>query len=407
MYNKIKRNKIMKILRRNKYMNELYSLKNTPDIKIITGVRRCGKSFLMNMFIDEIKQIEPNSNIVRINFNDFENEYLKDYKTLHEYIMTKYVKGKNNYLFIDEIQLCSQFELAINSVHNKMIYDIYLSGSNAFLLSSDLATLFTGRYMEVEVYPFSFQEFKQYFDEDDIYLAFDKYLEYGGFSGSYVYQDNDNKRVDYINNIIDVTILKDIIKRYSVSNEGCLNKIVSYLMDNVSNLTTANGISKYLTSQGFKIDHKTVDNYLNYLCNAFIFYKIKRYDIKGKTYLLTNEKYYLVDNGARIARLGHRNIDYGRIFENIVAIELLRRGYELYVGKLYQNEIDFIALKGNEKLYIQVSDNISDESTLEREIKPLRQIKDQYPKILIANTKSPDYDIEGIHVFNLVSWLLS
>ena len=397
----------MKILRRNKYMNDLYSLKNTPDIKIITGVRRCGKSFLMNMFIDEIKQIEPNSNIVRINFNDIENEYLKDYKKLHEYIMAKYVKGKLNYLFIDEIQMCSNFELAINSVHNKMIYDIYLSGSNAFLLSSDLATLFTGRYMEVEVYPFSFQEFKQYFDEDDIYLAFDKYLEYGGFSGSYVYQDNDNKRVAYINNIIDVTILKDIIKRYSVSNEGCLNKIVSYLMDNISNLTTANGISKYLTSQGFKIDHKTVDNYLSYLCNAFIFYKIKRYDIKGKTYLLTNEKYYLVDNGARIARLGHRNIDYGRIFENIVAIELLRRGYELYVGKLYQNEIDFIALKGNEKLYIQVSDNISDESTLEREIKPLRQIKDQYPKILIANTKAPNYDIEGIHVLDLVSWLLS
>ena len=396
----------MKLIRRNEYMDDLYSLKNTPDIKIITGVRRCGKSYLMNMYIEELQKSEPESNFVRINFNDFENEELKDYKKLHEYIMDNYKNDKTNYLFIDEVQMCRNFEIAINSIHNKMIYDIYLTGSNAFLLSSDLATFFTGRYMEIEVFPFSFKEFKEYFDESDDYNLFQKYTEIGGFPGSYIYNQSD-KKLNYVNNVIDVVILKDIIKRNAVSNEATMNKIVSFLMDNISNLTTSNRIANYLTSQGLKIDHKTVDNYLKYLCKAFVFYKVKRYDIKGQTYLQTNDKYYLVDTSARMARLGHRNLDYGRVYENIVAIELLRRGYELYVGKLYQKEVDFVALKGNEKIYIQVSDNISQKETLERELAPLRQIKDAYPKILIANTRLPDYDIEGIKIFDLTKWLLS
>lgn len=396
----------MKLIRRNKYMDDLYSLKNTPDIKIITGVRRCGKSFLMNMFIDELKISEPESNILRINFNDFENNELMDYKKLHAYIMDNYKKDKINYLFIDEVQMCKNFEVTINSIHNKMIYDIYLTGSNAFLLSSDLATLFTGRYMEVEVFPFSFKEFVEYFDFNDNYNAFEKYVEYGGFPGSFIYEDA-SKKTNYINNVIDVVILKDIIKRNGVSDEAIMNKIVSFLMDNISNLTTSNKIANYLTSQGLKIDHKTVDNYLEYLCRAFVFYKVKRYNIKGQTYLQTNDKYYLVDTSARAARLGHRNLDVGRVYENIVAIELLRRGYELYVGKLYQKEIDFVAIKGNEKIYIQVSDNITAKDTLERELEPLRKIKDAYSKVLIANTRFSNYDIEGIKVLDLTKWLLS
>ena len=396
----------MKLIRRNKYMDDLYSLKNTPDIKIITGVRRCGKSFLMNMFIDELKISEPESNILRINFNDFENNELMDYKKLHAYIMDNYKKDKINYLFIDEVQMCKNFEVTINSIHNKTIYDIYLTGSNAFLLSSDLATLFTGRYMEVEVFPFSFKEFVEYFDFNDDYNAFEKFVEYGGFPGSFVYEDA-SKKTNYINNVIDVVILKDIIKRNGVSDEANMNKIVSFLMDNISNLTTSNKIANYLMSQGLKIDHKTVDNYLEYLCRAFVFYKVKRYDIKGQTYLQTNDKYYLVDTSARVARLGHRNLDVGRAYENIVAIELLRRGYELYVGKLYQKEIDFVAIKGNEKIYIQVSDNITAKDTLERELEPLRKIKDAYPKVLIANTRFSNYDLEGIKVLDLTKWLLS
>lgn len=396
----------MKLIRRDKYMDDLFSVKNTPDIKIITGVRRCGKSFLMNAFIEELKKKEPDANIVRINFNDIEDEHLKDYKALHEYVMNRYQEDKANYLFIDEVQMCPNFELAVNSIRTKMIYDIYLTGSNAFLLSSDLATLFTGRYIEIEVFPFSFKEFKAYFDDQDDYKAFEKYVDYGGFAGSYLYADNSKRRA-YINNVIDVVILKDIIRRNSVNNEDVMNRIVSFLMDNISNLTTSNGIANYLTSKGSKIDHKTVDNYLNYLCRAFIFYKVKRYDIKGKTTLLTKDKYYLVDVGARTARLGHRNLDTDRVFENIVAIELLRRGYELYVGKLYQKEVDFVAMRGNEKIYIQVSDNISSEETLTRELEPLWQIRDAYPKMLIANTRVPNYDIEGIQVLDLTKWLLS
>lgn len=396
----------MRIIRRDKYMNDLYAVKNSPDIKIITGVRRSGKSFLMKMYIDELERIETNINIVRINFNDLENEYLKDYQLFHDFIMKRYDKTKTNYLFIDEVQMCPNFELAINSIHNKRIYDIYLTGSNAFLMSSDLATLFTGRYIEIEVFPFSLKEFKEYFNENDDYQAFDRYLQYGGFPGSYVYSDED-KRLSYVNNVIDAVILKDIIKRNAVRETSIMNKLVSFLMDNISSLTSPNAISNYLTSKGSKIDHKTIDTYLDYLSRAFVFYKVKRYDIKGKTYLLTNNKYYLVDIAPRIARLGHRNIDSGRLFENLVAIELMRRGYEIYVGKLYQKEVDFVAVKGNEKFYIQVADNISSSDTLERELNPLRQIKDAYPKMVIANTRSLDYDIEGIKILNLAKWLLS
>lgn len=396
----------MRIIRRDKYMNDLYAVKNSPDIKIITGVRRSGKSFLMKMYIDELERIETNINIVRINFNDLENEYLKDYQLFHDFIMKRYDKTKTNYLFIDEVQMCPNFELAINSIHNKRIYDIYLTGSNAFLMSSDLATLFTGRYIEIEVFPFSLKEFKEYFNENDDYQAFDRYLQYGGFPGSYVYSDED-KRLSYVNNVIDAVILKDIIKRNVVRETSIMNKLVSFLMDNISSLTSPNAISNYLTSKGSKIDHKTIDTYLDYLSRAFVFYKVKRYDIKGKTYLLTNNKYYLVDIAPRIARLGHRNIDSGRLFENLVAIELMRRGYEIYVGKLYQKEVDFVAVKGNEKFYIQVADNISSPDTLERELNPLRQIKDAYPKMVIANTRSLDYDIEGIKILDLAKWLLS
>ena len=396
----------MRIIRRDKYMNDLYAVKNSPDIKIITGVRRSGKSFLMKMYIDELERIETNINIVRINFNDLENEYLKDYQLFHDFIMKRYDKTKTNYLFIDEVQMCPNFELAINSIHNKRIYDIYLTGSNAFLMSSDLATLFTGRYIEIEVFPFSLKEFKEYFNENDDYQAFDRYLQYGGFPGSYVYSDED-KRLSYVNNVIDAVILKDIIKRNAVRETSIMNKLVSFLMDNISSLTSPNAISNYLTSKGSKIDHKTIDTYLDYLSRAFVFYKVKRYDIKGKTYLLTNNKYYLVDIAPRIARLGHRNIDSGRLFENLVAIELMRRGYEIYVGKLYQKEVDFVAVKGNEKFYIQVADNISSSDTLERELNPLRQIKDAYPKMVIVNARSLDYDIEGIKILDLAKWLLS
>lgn len=395
----------MKLIRRDKYMNELYALKGKPDMKIITGVRRSGKSVLLGMFIEELKAIEPEANIARIDYSDLSFEHLKDAAKLHEFALRSHRKGKANYLFIDEVQDCPGFEKAINSLHNKGIFDIYLTGSNAFLLSSDLASLFTGRYIELPVFPFSFAEFCSYFDYEDLQSAFASYLEMGGFAGAYPYE-GEQRRSSYVRNVIDAVILKDVVKRYGVANETMLSNIASFLMDNIGNLTNPNSIANYLKSQGQGIDRKTVDSYLDYLCRAFVFYKVNRFDVKGKSLLSTNAKFYLVDNGARVARVGHRNLDFGRVCENAVAIELLRRGYEVYVGKLYESEVDFIAMRGNEKIYIQVSDNIAEEATLERELRPLRRIKDAYPKLLLANTRLPSYDIEGIKVIDLPKWLL-
>lgn len=394
----------MKKIKRVNYLEQLILLQNTPDIKIITGVRRSGKSMLLEEYIEYIKKNDSNANIIYINFHKIEFDEIKDYKKLNGYIKKRFAVRKNNYLFIDEVQLCNQFEIAINDLYESKEYDIYLTGSNAFLLSSDLATLFTGRYIEVKVYPFSFSEYVEYYTSSNIFSAFDKYVIEGGFAGSYLYK-LDSQKVSYINNVIDVVILKDIMKKNNVSNEQAMQNLTEYLMDNIGNLTSQRNISEVLNKNGISIDHKTVSNYIRYLCQGFIFYKVKRYDIKGKGYLETNEKYYLVDSSARFAKLGKRNLDYGRVYENIIAMELLRRGYEIYVGKLYQKEVDFVAMKGTEKIYIQVSDNISSPDTLERELTPLKKIKDSYPKILIANTRHDEYDIEGIKVIDIANWL--
>lgn len=395
----------MKKIKRLNYLEQLILLQNTPDIKIITGVRKSGKSMLLEDYIEYIKENDSNANIIYINFHKIEYEEIKDYKKLNSYIKKCFVACKNNYLFIDEVQLCNQFEIAINDLYESKEYDIYLTGSNAFLLSSDLATLFTGRYFEIKVYPFSFSEYVEYYNlSSNIFSAFDNYVIEGGFAGSYLYK-LDSQKIAYINNVIDVVILKDIMKKNNVSNEQAMQNLTELLMDNIGNLTSQRNISDILNRNGISIDHKTVSAYIRYLCLGFIFYKVKRYDIKGKGYLETNEKYYLVDSSVRFAKQGKRNLDYGRVYENIIAMELLRRGYEIYVGKLYQKEVDFVAMKGTEKIYIQVADNISSPNTLERELAPLKQIKDSYPKVLIANTKHDEYDIEGIKVVDIANWL--
>lgn len=395
----------MKIINRKYYIDKLIALKNKPDIKIITGVRRAGKSVLLNEFSKYILSVEKDANIIRINFNLLAFDELKDFKKLNSYIRDKYIEGVNNYVFIDEVQMCPKFELAINDLYETHDFDIYITGSNAFLLSSDLATLFTGRYFELEVFPFSFQEFCEYYNLFDDSKALEKYVKYGGFSGSYVYE-NDEDKMKYISNVLNVVVLKDIMKKNGVTDVVAMDNILSFLLDNISILTTANKVSSRLNSDGVLIDHKTVGNYISYLCSGYVFHKIKRYDIKGSLYLQTNEKYYCIDQSFRLAKLGTRYFDFGRIYENIVAIELLRRGYEVYVGKLYQKEIDFVAIKGNDKIYIQVADNIENPETLERELSPLKAIRENYTKIILANTKHFEYDISGIKIIDLSSWLL-
>ena len=301
--------------------------------------------------------------------------------------------------------MCEGFEKAINGLHAEEKYDIYITGSNAFLLSSDLATLFTGRTFEIEVYPFSFKEYLKYYNYDDIQEAFDNYTKEGGMSGSYVYKTQEEK-YQYISDVFNTLIIRDIKQKYNIKNTDVLSNLNNYLIDNISNLTSSNNITHFLNSNKVNITDKTVKNYIDYLCNAFAFYKVKRYDIKGKKYLRIQDKYYLTDHSFKYAILGTNNMDFGRTYENIVAIELLRRGYELYVGTMYQKEVDFVAKKRNENLYIQVSDNISDDMTLKREVTPLLQIRDAYPKIIIARTRHEDYQYEGIQIYDIANWLV-
>lgn len=272
-------------------------------------------------------------------------------------------------------------------------------------MSSDLATLFTGRTFEIKVYPFSFSEYMEYFNLKDNYEALDRYMLEGGMAGSYLYKDQEDK-YDYVADVFDTLIVRDIRKKYRIRNTQLMDRIVDFLMDNVSNITSARNITNTLGSMQEKMNHTTVGSYLQYLCNAFAFYKVRRYDIKGKKYLSSNDKYYLSDHTFRYAKLGTKDMDHGRVLENIVAIELLRRGYEVYAGVLYKKEIDFVALKRSEKIYIQVSDNISDEKTFEREVSPLLSIKDAYPKMLIARTKHDEYQYEGIKIVDIADWLL-
>ncbi len=396
----------MKTIERTEYLSRMIELNQTPDIKIITGIRRSGKSELMRAYMEYLKSHFENINIIFIDFMDMAYEELKEYHALHAYAEEHYQAGKINYLFIDEVQMCPKFELAVNSLYSKRKYDIYITGSNAFLLSADLATLFTGRYIEIHVFPFSFREYCKYYEESsDTQKLFEEYSIKGGLAGSYVYR-TESDRIRYIKEVYETIVTRDLVQKYSLPDTMVLQRLSEFLMDNISNLTSPNKVSQLLTANQTTTNHVTVGRYIKYLCNAFVFYDIKRYDIRGKKYLESTEKFYLCDTGIRYAILGTRNMDYGRVYENMVCIELLRRGYDVYTGKLYQKEIDFVAQKGNEKVYIQVSDNISDTKTFERECQPLLQIRDAYPKRIIAHTRHPKYSYEGIEIYDIADWLM-
>ena len=394
----------MKLIKREKYLNELIGVIGTPDIKVITGIRRSGKSKLLEAFKKYIEENIKDYNIIHINYSLSKFDKLKECHKLYEYIDSNYKENMNNFVLIDEVQMCDGFETAINWIHAEEKYDIYITGSNAFLLSSDLATLFTGRTFPIEVYPFSFSEFMKYYGYDDADKVFDEYVIQGGMAGSYVYTEQADK-YKYIEDVYNTLIVRDIKKKYNIRNEKVLNNLSNFLMDNVSNITSTLNITKELNNKEDNITDKTINKYIGYLCNAFAFYKIGRYDIKGKKYLTSLDKYYMADHSFRYAMLGITNMNYDRTYENIVAIELMRRGYDVYVGTLYNKEIDFVAQKHNEKIYIQVSDNISEEKTFKREIDSLLKIKDAYPKMLIARTRHDDYTYEGILVKDIANWL--
>ena len=395
----------MKLIERSEYLDRMLGVVGTPDIKVITGIRRSGKSKLMEAFISRMKTAAPQCNIVHINFNLTEFEGLVEYHALYDYINSRYAEGKQNIVCIDEVQMCEGFEKAVNSLYEEGRFDIYVTGSNAFLLSSDLATLFTGRSYEIEVYPFSFAEFCKYYEPEDIYKAFDRYALEGGMAGSYLY-GNPEDRFKYIRSVFDTLILRDIAQKHKIKNEPLLMSICDFLLDNASNITSVRNIADTLVSKKIKTNDKTVGKYIGYLCEAFAFYKVRKYDVRGKKYLSSQDKYYMADHSFKYAKLGTKNLDYGRVYENIVAMELLRRGYEVYAGALYKKEIDFVAVKRNERIYIQVSDDISNPETFDREVTPLLKIADAYPKYVVARTRHDEYQHEGVKVVDIASWLL-
>lgn len=394
----------MKLIEREFYLSRLISTMDTPDIKVITGVRRSGKSKLLEAFKIYISDSIKDYNVIHINFNKREFDDIKDAKLLYDYISNKYVSGKSNFILIDEVQMCNDFEKVINWLHAEEKYDIYITGSNAFLLSSDLATLFTGRTFEIKMFPFSFKEYLKYNNSGDIYNLFDRYVLDGGMAGSYLYNNSEDK-YEYLKDVYNTLIMRDIIKKYKIRNVEIINSLNDFLMDNISNLVSFRSITKEISKNTKTISDKTISKYINYLCSAFMYYRVRRYDIQGKKYLSSQDKFYLVDHSFKYALIGTKNMNYGRIYENMVAIELLRRGYELYVGVLHNKEIDFVAIKKDEKIYIQVSDDISNEKTFNREVAPLLQIRDAYPKMVIARTRHDDYQYEGIKIIDIGNFL--
>lgn len=395
---------------RKEFMKILWDWKDKKVIKVVTGVRRCGKSTLLSQFKSEVEKVGE-CNTVSINFDDLENEFLCDYHVLYQHLVEKIADGLMNYIFLDEIQLVPQFEKVVNSLFLKENVDIYITGSNAYMLSGEIATLLSGRYVEIKMLPFSFAEYAQFkrdFLKKEVAAdetLYNEYVSLGGFP--YVASISNDKNLvrDYIRGIYSTIVLKDIIQRKKLSDSDVLEKVCKFTLSNVGNLISPKKVSDTLTSGGRKTAPATVENCYNALTESYLFYKATRYDIKGKEFLKSLEKYYAVDMGLRFFMLGIRTGDDGFILENVVFLELLRRGYEVYVGKYNDFEIDFVAKKDGLTEYYQVSLSVRGQDTLERELRPFRLIKDNYPKFLITLDNSNDIDHDGITQVYAVKWL--
>lgn len=395
---------------RDLYLKKLIQFKNKPFIKVITGIRRCGKSSLLTLFENYLIEngIEKEK-IIRMNFESFDFEEITNYKELYTYIK-KHLKNNTDthYLLLDEIQQVQGWEKVINSFLVDANVDIYITGSNAYLLSSELSTLLSGRYVEIKMMPLSFKEYLEFTNSVDsnIEQAFNKYIEFGSLPTVVELLDIPETIGPFLEGIYNTVLIKDVIERNSIRDAALLENILKFIAANIGSIVSSKKISDYLTSSGRKVTSETIDNYLKMLENAFIIYKANRYDLKGKMFLKTLEKYYIVDIGIRNQLTSLRNTDYGHVLENIVYLELLRRGYEVRIGKIGSFEVDFVAIKQSEKIYYQVSASILDENTKERELRPLENISDNYPKIVLTMDKTPFTDFSGIKVVNILDFLI-
>lgn len=396
---------------REKYLKRMIDAKDTEFIKVITGVRRSGKSTLLLMFKDYLVHHHvKEENIIHINFESAMYDDIKNYKDLYQYIQKRIGKDKV-YLLLDEVQNVEAWEKAINSFKVDFDIDIYITGSNAYLLSSELSTLLSGRYIEIKMYPLSFKEylvFNQY-DNQNIEDKFYEYLKYGGLPAITLIKNNDELVLSYLNDIYNTIVKKDIIDRNNIKDSALLENIIKYLVTNIGSPVSANKISDYLNSNKIveKSNHQTIDNYLNMLEKSFIMYKADRTDIRSKSLLKTLGKYYISDTGIRNIILGFRNIDEGHLLENVVYLELLRRGYRVNIGKTNDYEVDFVAENPNDIKYFQVTKTLLNDEVKEREIRSLESINDNYEKIILTMDKPISRDYNGIKVMNIIEWLLS
>ena len=394
------------MIERPNYLADLISFKEKDLIKIVTGIRRCGKSTLFDLYIEYLEKNGVDKNqIIRMNLEDYEFNDIENYNDLYNYVNSRLVNDKMNYVFIDEVQKIESFQKACDSLYIKKNVDLYITGSNSKLLSGELATLLSGRYVEIKMLPLSFKEYISYVGESDIEKKYVDYITKSSFP--YTLMLNTQKEIRmYLDGLYNTVIVNDIAERKEISDIGMLKDVIKFMFDNVGNLCSSTSIANTMTSNGRKISVPTVEKYLEALVESFVLYKVSRYDIKGKNYLTTGSKYYLSDIGLRYYLLGSKNMDEGHILENVVYLELLRRGYEIYIGKNDDTEVDFIAINEKGEEYYQVALTVKDEKTLERELKPLDNINDHNPKYLLTTDYTPYTSHNGIKQINVFDWLL-
>lgn len=394
------------MIKRPVYLDELISFKDKDLIKVVTGIRRCGKSTLLDLYAEYLLNNGINSNqIIRINLEDHDFNFINDYNDLYNYVNSKLLNDKMNYVLIDEVQKVINFQIACDSLYIKNNVDLYITGSNSKLLSGELATLLSGRYVEIKMLPLSFKEYISYVGDTDIQKKYVDYITKSSFP--YVLKLDSSKEIRmYLDGLFNTVIVKDIAERKDISDISMLKDVIKFMFDNVGNLCSSTSIANTMTSSGRKISVPTVEKYLEALVESFVLYKVQRYDIRGKNYLTTGSKYYLSDVGLRYYLLGSKFTDQGHILENVVYLELFRRGYEVYIGKNIDMEIDFVAVNDKGEEYYQVSYSVKEKETLERELNALDNISDHNQKYLLTTDYLPYTSYNGIKVINVFDWLL-
>lgn len=398
----------MKRIQRNDYLNKLTALRDKQIIKVITGVRRCGKSTMLEIMQDELRTTGvEEARIITINLEDYDNKELRDPDALYDHVKSRLHKSKMTYIFLDEIQHVDRFADLLDALYIKPNVDLYITGSNAFLLSSEIATLLSGRYVEIKMQPLSFAEFVESTgNEHELGRKYADYVTNSSFPYTVELRDDTTVINEYLQGIYNTIVLKDVMQRKNIGDAMMLESVLSFMMDNIGNTLSTKKIADTMTSSGRKIDVKTVEKYLSALQESFILYRANRYNVKGRQLLKTMEKYYLVDVALRRMMLGHQGMDVGHLLENVVYLELLRNNQHVFIGKADNLEIDFVTINNEQTSYYQVSATVRDTKTLERELAPLKAIKDHNPKWLLTLDDDPDANYDGIRKVNALNWLL-